>query len=513
MTILWRGVGMQWYTTNMTSPLVIVVGTGNAALVAALAAHDRGAQVLVIEAASKELRGGNSRFSGGIFRFVHEGAASLAPLVDRADNAGRYADVLIPPYTRDEYLDDVMRAGHGRPDSALVSLLVERSRETVEWMQDRGVRWELTVGKLIDRTKLAPNGRYELPAGGAVRSVGEGVGLVDDLFAAVDRAGIEIKYESPAASLITQGSTVVGVRIRHRNRFTDVRGTAILASGGFESNPEMRLRYLGPGWDLVKVRGTRFNQGTMIQAALLAGAQPAGHWEGCHAVPLDADAPAVGDLRLTDKLSRYSYPYGILVNRDGQRFIDEGEDQVWLTYAKTGAAILRQPGAVAFQIFDQQGLELLEPRYVTGTPVTGDTIEELAMKLAIEPSALRETLDGFNTAAPANATFDAFRLDGVRTNSSLEPPKSNWARRMIKPPFVGYRVTCGITFTYGGIAIDTDARVLDTEGRPMPGFYAAGEVTGGFFFHNYPAGAGLMRGAVFGRIAGERAAAYALGER
>ena len=160
-----------------------------------------------------------------------------------------------------------------------------------------------------------------------------------------------------------------------------MRGAVVLACGGFEANPEMRLRYLGPGWDLVKVRGTRFNMGTMLTQALSAGAQPAGHWGGCHASPQDAAHPPVGDLRLTDKLSRYSFPYSLLINPDGHRFVDEGEDEVWLTYAKTGSAILAQKGGRAYQLFDQKTIHLLEPRYSTGTPIEAHTIEELATRL------------------------------------------------------------------------------------------------------------------------------------
>jgi tricarballylate dehydrogenase len=246
--------------------------------------------------------------------------------------------------------------------------------------------------------------------------------------------------------------------------------------------------------------------GTMLRQALEIGAQPAGHWGGCHASPVDADAPAVGDLAITDKTSRYSYPYGILVNVEGDRFIDEGENHVWLTYAKTGAAIRAQPRARAFQLFDQKTLHLLEPRYVTATPVEAGTIRELADRLGIPARKLEQTVAAYNASVP-DGEFDPFRLDGLATDDTLSPPKSNWAVPLDEPPFVAYAVTCGITFTYGGLKIDERAQVLDTEGVPMPGLFATGEITGGFFFHNYPAGSGLMRGAVFGRIAGESAAA------
>ena len=198
----------------------------------------------------------------------------------------------------------------------------------------------------------------------------------------------------------------------------------------------------------------------------------------------------------------------MLVNNRGERFVDEGEEEVWLTYAKTGSAIRQQPGAWAVQIFDQRTVHLLEPRYSTATPVEADTLAELAKKLNIPADNLERTIAEYNeaTAADAEERFKAFGKDGVAT-SGLRPPKSNWAQPIDRPPYVAFPVCCGITFTYGGVRIDTDARVIDNVGSIMPGLYATGEIAGGFFFHNYPAGSGLMRGAVFGRIAGESAAA------
>ena len=271
----------------------------------------------------------------------------------------------------------------------------------------------------------------------------------------------------------------------------------------------MRLRYLGPGWDLVKVRGTRFNMGTMLTQALSAGAQPAGHWGGCHASPQDAAHPPVGDLRLTDKLSRYSFPYSLLINPDGHRFVDEGEDEVWLTYAKTGTAILAQKGGRAYQLFDQKTIHLLEPRYSTGTPIEAQTIEELATQLGVPAGNLTATITAFNesVAPDAEVRFDPLALDGLSAQPEGQPVKSNWALALDKGPFVAYPVTCGITFTYGGLKIDSDARVIDVTGQAMPGLYATGEIAGDFFYYNYAAGTGLMRGAVFGRIAGANAAA------
>jgi len=489
---------------------VVVAGAGNAALVAALAANDAGARVLVLEAAPEAERGGNSRFSGGIFRITHDGMESLLPLV--TEESARWADrVTVDPYPRETYWADYDKSSRGRQEDVLAAKVIDQSYETVQWMADHGVRWELTVGKLIDPDKIADGERYALPPGGAFRAADEGVGLIEDLFAAVEAAdGIDVWYDSPVTDLVMEGSTCRGVVIQGISGNIEVRAVAILAAGGFEGNPQMRQKWLGPGWDLVKLRGTRFNTGTVLQAAMDAGAKPTGHWGGCHAVPLDANAPDVGDLRFTDKMSRYSYPFALLLNSDCERFVDEGETHVWLTYAKTGAAIRAQQGAWAFQLFDAKTSHLLEPRYSTGTPIVADDLTTLAEKVGVDAGALIATVETFN-AACGDGDFDPFSMDGLSAAPAGQPAKSNWAQRIDTAPYVVYPVTCGITFTYGGLNVDEFGRVKDIADRVMPGLHATGELTGGFFFHNYPAGAGLVRGAVFGRLAGAGAAAEALG--
>lgn len=494
--------------TDTDTADVVVVGAGNAALTAALAAAEQGARVVVLEAAPKELRGGNSRFSGGIFRFAHGGLDHLRPLL--TEEGARWIDrVSVDAYEPQRFGADIDLVCQGRSDGDLIRTLIDTSFDTMAWMQRHGVRWELVVDKLFDPASLPAGQRYAVPPGGAVRATNEGIGLMYDLFGAVEAEGITVRYDAPAQELLMEGTTCVGVRVRQADRFVDMRAAAVvLACGGFESNPELRLRYLGEGWDLVKVRGTRFNMGTMLLGALAAGAAPAGHWGGAHASPLDAHAPDVGELALTDRMSRYSYPYSLLVDRTGQRFVDEGEDEVWLTYAKTGWAIRARPGARAWQIFDQKTLHLLEPRYATAIPVEANTLEDLAAKLGLSAPGLRGTVAEFNAACADGRGFDPFHKDGLSTDSSIGPPKSNWALRLDTPPFVAFAVTCGITFTYGGLHIDSTARVIDTVGRPMAGLYATGEIAGGFFFHNYAAGSGLMRGATFGRIAGREAATH-----
>ena len=270
----------------------------------------------------------------------------------------------------------------------------------------------------------------------------------------------------------------------------------------------MRARYLGPGWDQVKVRVTRFNTGETLRMALDIGAMPVGHWQGCHATPIDANAAPVGDLALTDRTNRLSYPYSIMVNNLGKRFADEGEDTGAYTYVKMGWARMARPRAIAYQIFDTKAVHLLEERYSTGTPIVGASLREIAGRLAVPADALERTVAEFNVAVQPGE-FDPAVKDGKGTRG-LEPPKSNWVLAIDSPPYTVYPATRGITFTFGGIKVDTLARVRDTEDVPIPGLYATGEITGDFFYHNYPGGTGLMRGAVFGRVGGANAAAEAL---
>jgi len=284
----------------------------------------------------------------------------------------------------------------------------------------------------------------------------------------------------------------------------------VLACGGFESNPEWRVRYLGPGWDLARVRGTRHNLGDGIRMALEIGAVPYGNWSGCHSVGWDISAPPFGDRRILDNFQKHSYPWGIMVNVHGQRFVDEGEDLRNLTYVKFGRAIMGQPHRTAIQIFDAKIIPLLRDEYRIRevTKVKADTIEELARGLEIDPAALKDTVERFNAACGDTANFNPSILDGVCT-TGLEIDKTNWALPIDQPPFEAYVTTTGVTFTFGGLKIDETGAVIDTTDRPIPGLYAAGELVGGLFYENYPGGSGLMSGTVFGKQAGESAAAEA----
>jgi tricarballylate dehydrogenase len=293
-------------------------------------------------------------------------------------------------------------------------------------------------------------------------------------------------------------------------------GAAVLACGGFESSAPLRDRYLGSGWGAVKVRGTRFNTGEMLLAALDAGADRAGDWSECHATPIGAESEDFGDIALGAATNRLSYPYGVMVNLEGARFADEGEDFKLYTYAKMGVEIMRQPHGLALQLFDAKADGLLEERYGHTRPFSSDTLAGLAAELerhygsrGLTAAAVLRTVEGYNAAVGGGA-FDPISLDGLRTNG-LDPDKTNWARTLDTPPFTAYPVTAGITFTFGGVRVAPDARVLRPDGQAVEGLFASGEITGGFFYVNYPAGAGLMRGAVFGRLAGEGAARVARG--
>lgn len=482
---------------------VVVVGAGNAALTAALAAREAGAQVLVLEKAAAEDRGGNSRFTGGIVRFAHDGLEDVLPLVPDLTDA-EIARLDVEPYSANTYVDDIMRLSEGKADPALTHVLVHNSYQTVRWMQSLGVQFELY------QTAVRQGGRIYFPAGAVIQFWSGGPGLTQRLFRAAEGRGIDVVYDAPVSDLLiaTEGR-IQGVRAQTPEGLMDIHaGAVILACGGFEASAERRARYLGTEWAKVHVRGSRHNTGELLDRLEALGALLGGHLDGAHAVPVDAGSPEVGDLNLGDLTARLSYPLGIMVNRDAQRFIDEGMDFKSYSYTVMGPAILRQPGGIAYQIFDQQTVERLETRYGSGSPpVIAETIETLAEKLGLHPQALVHTVQAYNHAVQ-DGTFNPAIKDGKGTKG-IEPAKTNWALRLDKPPFVAYGVCCGITFTYGGVMVNEAGEVMRRDGLPIPGLYAAGEITGGIFYHNYPSGAGLMLGAVFGRIAGTRAAAFA----
>jgi tricarballylate dehydrogenase len=482
---------------------VVVIGGGNAAFCSALAAAEGGASELMLERAPLAEAGGNSRFTAGAFRCVYDGVEDLKTLMPDL-TAEEIANTDFGTYMEEQFFDDMGRVTEYRADPELCELLVTRSKGTMRWMQGKGIRFAPIYG----RQAFKIDGKFKFWGGLTVESWGGGPGLIDGLTNAAKKSGITIAYEARAVSLIAGDDGVTGVRVKHQGKTSDVAAKCVvLAAGGFQANAEWRTRYLGPGWELAKVRGTRFNTGDGIRMALEAGAQPTGNWSGGHAVGWDRNAPEIGDLEVGDNFQKHSYPFSIMLNANGERFVDEGADFRNYTYAKYGRVILNQPGQFAWQIFDSKVLHLLRDEYRIKrvTKVKAETLEGLVKKLDdVNAEKALATIHAYNAAVKKDVPFNPNVKDG-RGTVGLPVPKSNWANIIDTPPFEAYAVTCGLTFTFGGIKIDTGGRVIDTDGQVIPGLYAAGELVGGLFYFNYPGGTGLMAGAVFGRIAGTSA--------
>jgi tricarballylate dehydrogenase len=484
---------------------VLVVGAGNAAMCAALAARDAGADVLVLERAPEAERGGNTAFTAGAMRTVYDGVADLQALMPDL-TAEEIASTDFGAYSAHAFYADMERVTEYRADPDLVEILVSRSHETLQWMAGKGIRFAPAYG----RQAFKVDGRFRFWGGLTVEVVGGGPGLVETEHKIAVAAGIRILYNSRAVSLLADDSGIHGVVAVIDGATTEIRASAVvLACGGFQANAEWRTRYLGPGWDLAKVRGTRFNTGEGHRMALDAGASAAGHWSGCHAVGWDHNAPEFGDLAVGDGFQKHSYPLGIMVNAEGRRFVDEGADFRNYTYAKYGRRILEQPGQFAWQVFDQKAVPLLRDEYRIRevTRVQAETLEELATRLdGVSADGFLAEVAAFNAAVDAAVPFDPTVKDG-RGTTGLAVPKSNWANPLDDGPFLAFQVTCGVTFTFGGLRITPLAEVVSAEGTVLPGLFACGEIIGGLFYHNYPGGTGLTAGAVFGRAAGTNAAA------
>ena len=483
---------------------VVVVGGGNAALCAAISAADNGASVALLECAPEAERGGNSSYTAGAMRFAYDGIEDLQRLMPEI-GASEWSDYEFPGYTSGNFFGDLATMSQYRADPALCELLVDQSFDVAMWLHDKGVRF------LPYRRQGARVGDKVRWFGGlVVETVGGGIGLVDAEYRAAQQAGVDVFYECFATGTERDASGGVAVTVRRRGMpmSTVSAGAVVLAAGGFEANAEWRTRYLGPGWDLAKVRGCRYNQGDGIRIAIAAGAQTTGNWSGCHAISWERNAPPYGDRAIGELFSKHSFPFGIVINAEGRRFLDEGADLYLHTYAKYGRRVLEQPGQFAWQIFDAQVKHLMHDEYRIRqiTRVTANTLDELVAKIDdVDRAQLSQTIADYNAAVKRDRPLDPTKLDGLRTEG-LALPKSNWATPIERPPFEAYAVTCGITFTYGGIKIDRNANVVDIDDRPIPGLYSAGEMVGGIFYFNYPGGSGLTNGAVFGRIAGREAA-------
>ena len=482
---------------------VVIVGAGNAAFCAAHAAAEHGGSVLVLERAPEEESGGNSRFTAGAFRCVYDGVDDLRALMpDLTDE--EVANTDFGTYTQDKFFDDMGRVTEYRTDPDLCEVLITRSKDTMLWMQKKGIRFIPIYG----RQAYKIDGKFKFWGGLTVESWGGGPGLIEAHTTIAKKNGVTVAYNARALSLIADDDGVKGIRVKHDGRTVDVKAKCVvLAAGGFQANSEMRTRYLGPGWELAKIRGTRFNTGDGIRMALDIGAMPTGNWSGCHAVGWDRNAPEFGDLAVGDNFQKHSYPWGIMINANGERFVDEGADFRNYTYAKYGRVILMQPGQFAWQVFDKKIIPMLRDEYRIKqvTKVRADTLEDLVKRLDdVDGKRALETIKAYNKAVRTDVAFNPNVKDGRRTEG-LAINKSNWANTIDEPPFEAYAVTCGITFTFGGLKIDTSGRVIDTDGQAIAGLHAAGELVGGLFYFNYPGGTGLMAGSVFGRIAGTTA--------
>lgn len=486
------------------SKSVIIAGTGNAALCAAIAALENGAQVTLLEKADEALAGGNTKYTAGAMRFAYDGSADLMPLLRNPDDA-RLPHTDFGSYTVEKFGADLLGFNDGRPLSEEQQTLINTSGETMRWLASHEVKFE----PIYSRQSFEKDGRHVFWGGLTLAAENEGVGLFDMELAAVERLGGTVRYSSAVTGLITEGGTVVGVLVGDEELRADA---VILASGGFEANTEMRIKHMGPHWEAAKVRGTPHNTGDGLTMAFAAGAAAYGYYAGCHATPMDLHMADFGGLDLPPgerkNYRKISYFLGVMLNADGQRFVDEGANFRNYTYAQYGAAILEQPGQFAWQVFDSKVFDLLyaEYRFHDAHFVEAGTLEELTSQMqGVDGKAAMETITAYNAAVDDEVVFDPTSLDGKGT-TGLTPPKSHWAQKIDTGPFRAFPVTGGVTFTYGGLKVDETGAVVSTQGRAIPGLYACGELVGGVFFAGYPGGSGLTSGAVFGRRAGYGAA-------
>jgi tricarballylate dehydrogenase len=455
---------------------VAVLGGGNAGLCAALAARQRGATVVVFEGAPKAFRGGNSRHTRNL-RSMHD-----AP-----------TDLLVDAYTEDEFVTDLMRVTGGRTDAALARRVVRESANCPAWIRSFGGRLQPPLrGTLhLDRTN--------------VFFLGGGKALMNSYYAAAERLGIAVRYGAEVEGLEIRDAGAHSISIREDGRASKVSAKAIvLAAGGFESNLDWLKEIWGDAADNFIIRGTPYNTGTVLKLMLDAGAQPVGDPTQFHAVAIDARAPKF-DGGIVTRLDCLSL--GIVVNRHGERFYDEGEDFWPKRYAIWGRLVAQQPDQIAYSIVDAKSAGLFMPSVFP--PRSASTIADLAGQLDLSPAALERTVAEFNRAV-TSGTFNHGVLDDCRT-TGLTPEKTHWARAIDTPPFWGYPLRPGITFTYLGLKVDERARVLMTNGEPAPNIYAAGEImAGNVLGQGYVAGVGMTIGTVFGRIAGSEAGARAV---
>jgi len=485
----------------MQSYDVIVLGSGNAGLCAALSARESGARVALLERAPQAQRGGNSAHTGGAFRVAYQGVDDLRRLMpDLMDSEVQNSD--FGSYTQDDFFGELAAMSQYRSDPEVLDTVVSSSLDTLHWMTGKGVRFMPIYG----RQAFKVEGKYRFWGGLTIEVSGGGLGLVDALFRRLEKDQVEVFYDCRTQHIERSPEGLWQLQCADGQQFS--ARSLVLATGGFHANLEWRTKYLGPGWDLAKVRGSRYNTGDGIRMAMDVSAVAHGNWSGCHAVFYDVNAPQMGDLSRLNQQKNY-FHLGVVVNTDGKRFIDEGQDFRNYTYSSMGAQVMNQPGGVAWQIFDQHTHDLLPDEYRVrqATRIQAQTLQGLVEQMeGMNGPALMHTLEAYNTAVQREVPFNPAIRDG-REAQGLDIPKSNWANPLDRPPFVAYAVTCGITFTFGGLKVNTRAQVLDDDDKPISGLYAAGELVGNLYYIKYAGGAGLTSGSVLGRIAGAEAGA------
>ncbi len=491
---------------------VLIVGTGNAALCAAIAASEGGASVLMIEKADEALAGGNTQYTAGAMRFAYDSGEDLLPLLEDPDDP-RVPLTDFGSYPTTRFADDLLSFNDGQALRPEQHRLVSESYDAVRWLASHGVRFV----PIYERQSFLKDGRHVFWGGLTLSARNEGVGLFEAERAAALAMGVSIRYDCAMVSLIDVDGCVSGVVAENAGgKRENIEARAVvLACGGFESNSEMRVTQMGAEWAAAKPRGTPFNTGDGLSVAWGLGAARHGSLGNAHATPMDRYMKDYGNLDIPagerKKYRKICYFLGVMLNNNGQRFVDEGKNFRNYTYAQFGRAILEQPGHVAWQIFDSKVFALLydEYRFDDAHFVEAETLDALCERCEdLDANAAMATLEQFNDAVDDTITFDPTQLDG-KSAQGLDPPRANWAQRLDAPPFRAYPVTCGITFTYGGVKVSDSGVVLREDESWIAGLFACGEMVGGVFVAGYPGGSGLTSGAVFGRRAGEGAAGFA----
>jgi len=456
---------------------VLVVGGANAALCAAMTAREAGATVLLLESAPKDFRGGNSRHTRNL-RYMHE--------------QGNFH--LTGPYLEDEFWDDLMRITEGETNEKLARFTIRESNDIGVWMGQHGCKFQPAMRGTLHLTRT--NGFF----------LGGGKGLMNAYYATALKLGVDVLYESEVQDLeIRNGQFIFATFVSNGVR-KEVRAKAVvIASGGFEANLDWLKEYWGEAADNFIIRGTPYDKGHMLRVLLDNGVKPVGDPRQCHAVAIDARAPKF-DGGIVTRLD--CIPFGIIVDRNARRFYDEGEEFWPKRYAIWGRLVAQQPDQIAYSIIDSKSIDLFMPSVFP--PMEAGSIREMASMLELDSSALEDTVNTFNNSVRMG-TFDSTILDDCHTEG-LVPPKSHWARPLDTPPFYGYPLRPGITFTYLGVTVNERAQVIMQDGQPAANIFAAGEVmAGNILGKGYMAGFGMTIGTVFGRLAGKEVARYVIG--